>query len=332
MDLSVIIVNYNGARWLEACLESLVAQANDLSYEIIVVDNASQDDSVVLLRRQFPWIRLVKNLENVGFAQANNQGIALARGRYVLLINNDTVFQSGLADLIAFLDQHPECAAVGPQMLDGNGHPRGSWGYFPTLGRLTATMLMLDRLPLIGSLLHPLLVRPSRSEFHRPAHTVDWASGACLLIRRAALEHIGGLDSHYFMYGEDVEWCYRAWRAGYQVCILPRAKLIHYGAGGKEWRDWKGPLATLNAYKHFVYFHQKHFPLWRMPLLRLVLACGAVLRLLGGLLLYLCRGIHATDRRIACQVIATYAEVLKFVAGVSDTKHTSYEKAMSGTV
>lgn len=314
LDLSVIIANYNGEPWLEDCLKSLVVQADGLACEVIVVDNASWDAGIDLLRRSFPWVQVIINAENVGFARANNQGFVLARGRHILLLNNDTVFQRGLAEMVAFLDQHPECGAVGPQMLDGHGHPRGSWGYFPTLGRLAATMLLLDRLPLIRSRFHPLLVRPSRPEFFHPAHPVDWASAACLLVQREALEQVGLLDVNYFMYGEDTEWCYRAWQAGYQVWVLPTAELVHYGAGGQEWRNWKGTFATINAYKHFLYFYRKHLPAWQNLPLRLVLVAGVGLRLLGGLILYLRE--RGAGREQARQVISAYVQVLGLVLGL----------------
>jgi hypothetical protein len=284
-----------------------------MAYEVIIVDNASQDASVALLHNLFPQVRLIVNTENMGFARANNQGIALARGRYILLLNNDTVFQRGLGEMIAFLNQHPGCGAVGPQMFDGLGHPRSSWGYFPTLDHLAVAMLLLDRLPLVGSRLQPLLARPSCSG-SMPVHPVDWASAACLLVRRGVFEQIGTLDPYYFMYSEDVELCYRIWQAGYQVWVLPTAHCLHYGAGGQEWRNWKGPLATSNVYKNFLYFYRKHHPAWQIPPLRVILALGAGLRLFGSLILYL--GEHATGRERARQAITAYFEVLCFVLGL----------------
>ena len=232
VELSVVIANYNGEPWLEPCLSSLISQADGLAWEAIVVDNHSQDGSVGLLRREFPWVRVIPRTKNVGFAQASNEGVALSQGRYILLLNNDTVFVSGLKAMMAFLDEHPQCAGVGPQMLNSQGDRRASWGYFPVLSRLTATMLFLDRLPVVGSRFRPLLVRPGCSQFSDVARAVDWASGACLLMRREALDEIGLLDATYFMYGEDVEWCYRAWQGGFEIWVLPEAQLIHHGAGG----------------------------------------------------------------------------------------------------
>ena len=310
IDLSGVIVNYNGKPWLENCLNSLMEQANNLAYEIIVIDNASHDESVAILQRQFPWVKLIRNPSNVGFARANNQGIEIAQGKYVLLLNNDTVFERGLPEMIDFLRRHPLCAAVGPQMLDGDGNPRASWGYFPTLHRLATTMLLLDRLPLLGKHCQPLLVRPSRAEFFAPAHPVDWASGACLLIPRFVLNKVGMFNTSYFMYYEEVEWCYRAWKMGFEVWIYPFARLIHYGAGGQEWRHWKGVHPTLNAYRNFLHFGRLHYPSWQKIPLRLILFTGAMLRLLIGI------GLYLFDKRAAKQaqqVMRAYAQVLKMV-------------------
>ncbi|MFQ5576888.1 MAG: glycosyltransferase family 2 protein [Anaerolineae bacterium] len=312
MELSVIIANYNGRQWLPACLTSLAAQTKGLAHEVIVVDNASQDDGVAWLRRAFPAVKLILNEANVGFAAANNQGIEQAQGRYILLLNNDTIFETGLPEMISFLEEHPDCGAVGPQMLNGRGEPRGSWGYFPTLGRLAATMLMVDRLPILNRRFPALLVRPSRAAFFKPAHPVDWASAACLLVKREVFERVGLLDTHYFMYGEEVEWCYRARQAGYRVWVLPSARLVHFGAGGQEWRDWKGPAATRNSFANFLYFHQKHSPGWQQILLRLALLAGACLRLLAGVALYAIE--RGGGRQSAARVIEAYARLIPMLA------------------
>ena len=314
LDLSVVVANYNGEPWLVPCLSSLLTQADGLAWEVVVVDNNSQDDSVGLLRREFPWVRVVARAKNHGFAQASNQGITLSRGRYILLLNNDTVFHSGLKTMMGFLDQHPQCAAVGPQMLNGQGGPRASWGYFPVLSRLTATMLFLDRLPLVSSRFRPLLVPPRCSEFSTRARPVEWASGACLLMRREVVDEIGSLDATYFMYGEDVEWCYRAWQSGYEIWVLPEAQLVHHGARGGEWRNWKGPLATQHTYRHFLHFSRKHLPRWQMLPLRLVLAVGASLRLLGALAL--CLDARPRNRAAARSMSGSYVKVLQYAIGI----------------
>ncbi|MFN2283224.1 MAG: glycosyltransferase family 2 protein [Anaerolineae bacterium] len=282
LELSVLIVNYDGAEWLSPCLTSLQVQLVGLDYEIILVDNASRDDSLALLRGSFPEVRLIVNETNLGFAHANNQAFAVSHGRYILLVNNDTVFLTGLRDMLTFLVESPVCGAAGPAMLNGERHPRGSWGYFPTLGRMWLTMTLLNRLPGLRSHTRPLLVRPGHPEFTRPAHAVDWLSGACLLSKREVLEAVGFFDPNYFMYGEDVELCYRIQQAGYILMTFPQARIIHYGAGGAESGVWKGEQATLYGFQGFLHFYRKHRPRWQRLLLRLALGLGAIMRALGG--------------------------------------------------
>ena len=313
LDLSVVIANYNGERWLQACLNSLIAQAQGTAWEIILVDNGSEDGSTDLIEQRFPQVRLVVNAQNLGFAKATNQGIALSRGEYILLLNTDTVFQAGLTEMMEFLDERPDCAAVGPSMADGQGHPTGSWGYFPTLSHLTSTMLFLDRLPLVRSWFHPLLFQPGRREFSDGARPVDWASGACLLLRREVVEQVGPLDESYFMYGEDVEWCYRVWQHGYELWFLPQARLLHHGAGGKEWRSWKGPLATVHTSRHFLYFSRKHLPAWQRLPVRFVLAAGISLRLLWSLALR--ASWRTSTEEAGKRMTAAYLDALRIVLG-----------------
>lgn len=309
--LSVLIVNYNGVQWLAPCLTSLQAQLVGLEHEIIVVDNSSHDDSLALLRASFPAVRLLVNEANVGFARANNQAFAVSRGRYILLLNTDTVFLTGLREMLTFLDAAPERGAVGPAMLDGERRPRGSWGYFPTLGQMWLTMTLLNRLPGLRSHVRPLLVRPGHPEFAQPAHAVEWLSGACLLAKREVLEAVGFFDPDYFMYGEDVELCYRIRQAGYAVMTFPLAEIIHYGAGGAESGVWKGEKATLGSFRGFLHFYRKHRPPWQRCVLRIALSLGALMRALGGVLLLLTQSPQ--DGRA---VVRTYVQALWIALGM----------------
>jgi len=281
LKLSVLIVNYNGIEWLAPCLTSLQNQLGEIKHEIIVVDNASHDQSLTLLRELFPEVRLVVNTDNVGFARANNQAFALSRGQYVLLLNTDTVFLEGLHEMLAFLAESSARGAVGPAMLDGEQHPRASWGYFPTLGRVWLTMTLLNRLPGLRSWTRPLLVRPGHPGFAKPAHAVEWLSGACLLIKREVLETVSFFDSDYFMYGEDVELCYRIRQSGYELMTFPKARIIHYGASGGESGGWKGERAISGSFRGFLHFYRKHRPPWQRFALRLALSIGALVRVIG---------------------------------------------------
>jgi GT2 family glycosyltransferase len=319
IDLSVVVVNYNGERWLGPCLRSLWLQFDALAEagmqaECIIVDNGSSDGSLALLAREFPQARLLANDANRGFAAANNQGFQAAQGDCVLLLNTDTVFYSGLARLLELARSRPQIGAAGPGMVDGQAAPRDSWGYFPTLGRLALTMFFLDRLARLTTAVRPFVVRPHHKEFRArwgDVHAVDWASGACLLIRRDVLEQVGPLDERIFMYNEEVEWCYRARQAGYAIMVTPHALVAHWGAGGGEWRQWKGPDAVTNAYRSFLYLFHKHAPAWQGPLLRLVLAAGAVLRLGAGIVLWATSRGEARSQ--ARRIMAAYVQVLRIL-------------------
>ena len=310
VDLSVVIVTTNERHWLTDCLHTLARQLQDLSAEVIVVDNASQDDSAELVHDLYPRARIVRNQSPVGFSQANNRGCAVARGRYIMLLNPDTLFHDGLAQMLDLLAANPRAGAVSPIMLDQHGQPRDSWGHFPSLKTLAFTMLLLDRVQGLRRLGHPVVVHPRHPEFAaglQRARRVDWVCGACLLTSRPVLDAVGPLDEGFVIYSEDADWCYRARQAGYESWVTPAATITHFGAGGREWHAWKGPGATLNAYSSFLYFHRKHSPVWRQLLVRLVLAVGAVLRLVTGLVFTVT--MRGQDRERAWGVVQAYAQV-----------------------
>jgi N-acetylglucosaminyl-diphospho-decaprenol L-rhamnosyltransferase len=231
--LSVIIVNWNTRELLRECLAELskdegqrtkVVHLSSLifgpSSEVIVIDNASSDGSVEMVRREFPAVRLIVNESNLGFARANNGGIAASRGRYVLLLNSDTLASASALDtLIAFMDAHPEAGVVGPRLLRPDGAPQPyAFGGDPTLAYLARRGL------------NRLLRRRYLHDWNTNAiQEVDWVSGACLMARRAAIEQAGPLDESMFMYFEDNEWCLRIRKVGWKVFYDPQAAIVHLG-------------------------------------------------------------------------------------------------------
>ena len=280
--LSVVLVNHNCARWIHLCLRSLNdALVRTAPGEVIVVDNASSDDSVDIIRREFPQSRILLNDTNEGFATAANRGVLIARGRYVLLMNFDVTVQCGIDQLVSVLEGSLCAAAAAPRTLDRKGKLRGGCGHFSTLWRLIPTMLLLHRVPLLRRWVRPLLIPPGR--FYDTEHQVEWASAACLLIKRSALDQVGLLDEDYWMYCEDVDWCYRAHLAGLEVIFTPKAEIVHYGAGGGEWRGWKGKEATLHTYRGYMLFCRKHLPAWQWTFMRGAIFAGALIRILGAL-------------------------------------------------
>ncbi len=226
--------------------------------EVIVVDNASIDGSADMVATEFPQVRLIRNADNVGFARGNNIGIAASTGRYVLLLNSDTVVPPGtLAGLIEFMDAHPQAGACSPRLLQPDGAPQAyAYGQDPSPGYLLRRTF-------------------NRLVLHRPLHDwgvakiieVEWVSGACLLARRAAIEQVGGLDEAMFMYFEDNDWCRRVRQAGWQIYYVPTLAIIHIGGAGLK----QNPTAR-TAYHHSLeHFYQKHYGWPQRAILKILL-------------------------------------------------------------
>ena len=234
-DVSVVIVNWNGAAYLPAALQALATAGGGLAMEVWVVDNASTDGSLGLLRQDFSWVQVLANDVNQGFAAANNQGIARSKGRYLLLLNPDTEMPAdSLRRLVAYLDQHPEVGVAGPHLIGQRGKTQGgAAGYDPSPHTIFNYATFLYRL--FPQRFRGLWLPQAAYERGQPLR-VDWVSGACLLARREAAVAAGPLDERYFMYSEDVEWCRRIRRAGYVVVCDPAVSVIHHIGGSTRQR------------------------------------------------------------------------------------------------
>lgn len=271
MDLSIIILSYNTQKILINCLKSIYAAKVSLEFEVIVVDNASRDDSVSVVSRSFPKVILVKNKENIGFGKGNNQGFNKSRGKYVLFLNSDTVVKGqALEILVSYLESHPNIQAVGPRLLNSDQTVQPSVGFFPSLW-VIFNMLFLEH---FGG---GNMVRTSFSH----EKEADWLMGAALLVRRKAFEKINGFDERIFMYYDEVEFCYRLKKEGYKVVYLPRAEIVHLwqksSATGRE-----GPI--LANYSGLIYFYQKHKSALDLIILKVLLKTKAVMAYGYGLL------------------------------------------------
>jgi N-acetylglucosaminyl-diphospho-decaprenol L-rhamnosyltransferase len=228
MDLSVVIVNWNVQELLAACLASVYASLEDtgIAFEVVVVDNASDDGSAAMVRERFPQARLLANADNRGYAGGSNEGLALTTGRHVLVLNPDTVVRgNALGALVRFMDETPAAGMAGPRLVYPDGRFQHSAFGFPTLAQL-----LLDFFPLHARLLESRLNgRYPRSWYAagRP-FPVDHPLGACMMVRREALERVGGMDESYFMYCEELDWAMRLKRAGWGVYCVPAAELVHH--------------------------------------------------------------------------------------------------------
>ena len=223
--LAIIIVNYNTRDWLSQCLRSLYAQDMAQEVEIVVVDSASTDDSVDMVRRDFPCYTLIASKENLGFGRGNNLGAARITAPILLFLNPDTrVTDGALAELLLFMDQHPQYGAAGGRIYDGEGQQELSAGTWPTLLSLILDRVLVSFPSLCGRLEH---LAHHYWEYEKQRE-VGWVTGAYLCIRRDLFEQLSGFDPAIFMYYEDVELCYRVWASGSRVCYFPGASIIHY--------------------------------------------------------------------------------------------------------
>ncbi len=231
-DVSIIIVGWNTRDFLRGCLQSLRDESGGVKSEVIVVDNASSDGSVEMIEREFPEVRVIRNAENRGFAAANNQGMAVASGRYVLLLNPDTrVLDRAVEKAVAFADAHPEAGVVGCRTLLADGSIQYNCYMFPSLLNLA---LSLSRLPgLFPKSRFFGRARMTWWDYESPK-SVDVVAGCFMLVRREALEQVGSMAEDYFMYSEDTDWCWRFKQAGWQVLYTPEPAIVHYWKGSSS--------------------------------------------------------------------------------------------------
>lgn len=258
MELSVIVVSWNTRELLRRCLETLRAELDAIgpssTWEVFVIDNNSSDGSADMVRAEHGWVKLTANRENLGFAKANNQAIREAKGRLVLLLNPDTEVRPGaIRTLISFLSERPRAGVVAPRLLNSDGSTQRSCREFPTFIGMIYELIGLSRM------------FPNNKTFgrykmldwnHDDEREVDQPEGACLLIRRELLDGVGPLDEGFFMLFEEVDWCYRVKKAGWQIWFTPRAEIVHhYGQSIKQVKV----KMILSSHKGLYRFWFKHY-------------------------------------------------------------------------
>lgn len=224
-ELSVVIVAWNAKHYLELCLDSLVKAPPRRGMEVLVVDNASADDTVEMVEARFPWVKLIKSKENLGFAKGNNVAIRQCQGRYIALVNPDVIVFPGCLDALAdFLDQNPKVGDVGPRVLNPDMTQQSTCRRFPTLWNNFCSATRLENIFRGNSFFagEHMFYFP-----HDRTLAVDVIVGCFSMIRREAFDEVGLLDEGLFMYGDDVDWCRRARNAGWQVVFYPGARAIH---------------------------------------------------------------------------------------------------------
>jgi hypothetical protein len=244
MELSVIIVNWNTRNLLCKCLDSLNQVVKKIEMEIFVVDNGSVDGSGEAIRKRFPVVKLIENQTNLGFAKANNQALRLAKGKYTLLLNPDTQLKKGaIEEMISFMSAHPEVGVVGGQLLNSGGSKQNSIANFPSL----ATELLNKSLL---RWLFPENFPGKETSYHGPIE-VDSVIGACMMVRREAMEQVGLLDEDYFLFLEETDWCYRMKKASLKIYHIPQAEIFHLQGRSAEENKERARVEYYRSRYHF---------------------------------------------------------------------------------
>ncbi len=270
VDLSIVIASFNTKDLTIDCIKSVIDLTKGISYEIIVIDNASSDGSAEAFNKN-KKVKLIKNETNLGFAKANNQGIKVASGKFILLLNSDTKLTSNiLMPLVDIMEKHADIGVISCALKNKDGSLQATGGYFPTLLRVFTWMFFIDDLPIISGLIssyHPKI------SFYNTNHEMDWVTGAFFLTRKEIWQK-RGLDEDYFMYVEEVDFCFRVKKDGWKVLYDPQYNLIHYGGASST-----SSHPILSEFRGLKIFYKKHKPAWQSLVLRIILKIGAFLRI-----------------------------------------------------
>jgi GT2 family glycosyltransferase len=296
-DVVIIIINWNTSKLLKNCIDSVKKYTQSVYYKICVVDNASIDNSVDMLKEEFPDVLLIENKQNVGFAVANNQAMKCVNGQYYLLLNSDTLFiDNVILKMLQYAKEVNEFGIIAPQLLNSDLSIQKSTSYFPSFYN--------------SILLNVLFVRKVFSKFKyydkvklelivSPVD-VDYVSGACMLVNRDALQEVGYLDEDYFMYGEDIDWCYRFHKYNWRVIYNPLCQLIHLGnqSGKEKWGNSRLAVSRVAEEK----FYRKNYGKLAAKFFRYKTIILALLRLFYlKVFLFFYRGNqHSIDLRNYC--------------------------------
>jgi GT2 family glycosyltransferase len=298
--VSVVIVTWNTREILDETLAALHRRTME-SFETIVVDNGSTDGTEEHVRSAWPQVRVIRSETNLGFAGGNNLAFPACRGRYILLLNSDTlVADSTISGLADFLDRHPATGCVGARHLNPDLTLQRSVGHFPSLIEDLVAYTELDRL---GPIQPFLRRRFAYWGDYDQVREVDWVNGSCLMVRREVVDEVGGLDDGYFMYAEEIDWCFRIRAAGWQVHFTPHAELIHVGGvSANAIADRRAWLKITSQYR----FYRKFRPAWKRGLWRLMVAFVALARLAmtPALGLALASSLPPGRRRLIWEIVA----------------------------
>lgn len=274
--LSIIILSFNTAKITINCLKSILADKGlkDTPYEIIVVDNASKDNSVKQIKElKIKNLRLIVNKNNTGFAKANNQALKISQGNYVLFLNSDTVIlHSAISQSLDWLSSHPEASVCTAQLLNTDKTIQPTGGFFPNILNTLFWFLRLDDLPLVNFIIKPIHPHSPRfythDRFYLKDRALDWVTGAFMLTRKSVLDKTNGFDENLFMYSEELELCYRIKKIfpGTQIWYLIGPQIIHIGAASSNYQN-----ALTKEKGGITFFFKKHKPNWQYRIVKILM-------------------------------------------------------------
>ena len=271
-SISIIIVNFNTKDLLADCLKSIYRKTSGISYEIFVVDNASSDGSCAMVQSEFPEVNLIRNNENKGFAAANNQAIPLVKGKYIVLLNSDTVLlNNALKIMYDFMEVHDSAGICGPQLLNQDWSIQKSVAEFPSIKKIIGSYIRsVDKLTLNHGINQ---FDPQVYDYTKQKKIVGAAlTGACLMIRRGLFEEFGLLDKKYFFYLEEADWSLSVIKKGWEIWLVPEAKVMHYHMASVKQNintELEIKIKT-NQVRSLIYFYRKHYGQCNAALLRIV--------------------------------------------------------------
>ncbi len=304
MKVSAVLVSYNTKELTLVAISHVLRDFESLdSGEIILVDNNSQDGTVVAVKSAYPTVQIVQNHENVGFGKANNQAFALCRGEYVLLVNTDAFVHSGcIRSLTEFLNTHPDVGVVAPRVVNKDGSLQVSVHAFPTPLRCWIENLWLN--PFVRNVFN---LRDWRSWAHDETQEVPWVIGACMLVRKSIIDSVGGFDERFFMYSEETDWQYRMRKAGWKICFVHAAEVTHLGgaSGGTESLNSNTRMAFFESLDYYV---QKNHSWFGLLFFRAGMLVGSLLRVI---LWFLILMLRRSLRRQARYKVSHYVWLLR---------------------
>lgn len=301
LDVSICLINHDGCEYTLNCLQSIFEGTHDISLEVFVVENASADGCAEAIRRVFPKVHLLQNSERQSFTVNNNLAIKRSSGRYVLVLNNDTLVQDGALDtLVRFMDQHADCGAAAAKLVHPDGSAQHVYVQPPTLCSYACRTLVIQNLSVVSAAYRKRL---SKMCDYQSVTEVRNLTGACMLVRREVLGQVGLFDEGYDFYFEDVDWSYRIGQAGWHLYLVPEARIVHYGGATL---DRVRALAKISEYRSVCRFFVKHRIGGQMalPILKVNWVLTSILRLCGYAVLAM------SGRENAVQDASAYLQIL----------------------